>query len=60
MQVNLGGGGGSTEVLMYNFAVPIHKRFDCNYSHFGFPFSSICLMMLFQEISLNIEGELSA
>lgn len=40
---------------MYNFVVLIHKDFDCNTSCFGSIFAALYIMMLFQEISLNID-----
>lgn len=40
---------------MYNFAVLVHKDFDCNSSCFGSIFAALYLMILLQEISLNIE-----
>lgn len=56
MKVSLGRveGGMSTEVLMYNFAVLIHKDFDCSSSCFSSIFAALYLVMLFQEMSLNI------
>lgn len=40
---------------MCSSVVLIHRDFECNSSCFGSVFAALYLMMLFQEVSLNIE-----